>query len=165
MPCVNIQFKYSTTNRTFCFPFWNQLFILIFNQHSFYCICMLLEKNRMFWIRKEMWAIRLVSSIVLLSFHFHRDKSLLLNSTSKQKLSEYTFRRQIFNCQARHTCSQKRFLILGIGPGPRPWFLLPPICTYAGIMFGQIDHGRFFEKMSFSQPRGPPEKVGGHIFM
>ena len=58
------------------------------------------------------------------------------------------------------TCSQKRFLILGIGPGPRPWFLLPPICTYAGIMFGQIDHGRFFEKMSFSQPRGPSEKLG-----
>ena len=76
--------------------------------------------------------------------------------------------RIIISNQSRNssdTCSQKRFLILGIGPGPRPWFLLPPICTYAGIMFGQIDHGRFFEKMSFSQPRGPSDKVGGHIFM
>ena len=61
------------------------------------------------------------------------------------------------------TCSQKRFSILGICPGPRPWFLLLPICTYAGIVFSQIDHGRFFEKMSFSQPRGPPEKVGDII--
>ena len=64
----------------------------------------------------------------------------------------------------RGTCSQKRFLILGICPGPRPWFLLLPLCTGSGIMFSQTKHGRFFEKMSFSQPRGPPEKVGGHIF-
>ena len=35
----------------------------------------------------------------------------------------------------------------------------------SGNMCLQIKHVRFFEKMSFSQPRGPPEKVGGHIFM
>ena len=64
-----------------------------------------------------------------------------------------------------YTCSQKRFSILGICPGTRPWFLLLPKCTDSGSMFSQTKHGRFFEKMSFSQPRGPPEKVGGHIFM
>ena len=63
------------------------------------------------------------------------------------------------------TCSQKHFLILGICPGPRPLFFVLPICTDSGIMFSQTKHGRFFEKMSFSQPKGPPEKVGGHIFM
>ena len=31
-------------------------------------------------------------------------------------------------------------------------------------MFCQIKHVRFFEKMSFSQPRGASEKVGGHIY-
>ena len=41
------------------------------------------------------------------------------------------------------TCSQKRFLILGIGPGPRLWFLLLPICTCRGTVFSQINHGRF----------------------
>ena len=35
----------------------------------------------------------------------------------------------------------------------------------SGDMCHQIKHVRFFEKMSFSQPWGPPEKVEGHIFM
>ena len=33
-----------------------------------------------------------------------------------------------------------------------------------GGSVSQIREVRFFEKMSFSQPRGPPEKVGGPIF-
>ena len=35
----------------------------------------------------------------------------------------------------------------------------------SGNMCLQIKHVRFFEKRSFSQSRGPPKKVGGHIFM
>ena len=48
-----------------------------------------------------------------------------------------------------YTCSQKHFLILGIGPGPRLWNFVLPICTFEGTVFTQINHGRFLDFLDF----------------
>ena len=63
------------------------------------------------------------------------------------------------------TCPPNWNDVLRIGQRVRPIFLHLGRVSGSGDMCRQIKHGRFFEKMSFSQPRGGPEKVWGHIFM
>ena len=63
------------------------------------------------------------------------------------------------------TCPLNRNDVLRIAPRVRPIFFHSGHVIGSGDMCHQIKHVRFFEKMSFSQLRGSPEKVGGHIFM
>ena len=63
------------------------------------------------------------------------------------------------------TCPPNRNDVLRIGQRVRPIFFHSGHVSGSGDMCHQIKHVRFFEKMSFSQLRGSPEKVGGHIFM
>ena len=65
----------------------------------------------------------------------------------------------------RSTCPLNRNYVLRIAPRVRPIFFHSGHVSGSGDMCHQIKHVRFFVKMSFSQPRGAPEKVGGHIFM
>ena len=84
-------------------------------------------------------------------------------SESKQKGPRRFISKQLANI--RFTCLLNRNVVLQIAPRVRPIFFHSGHVIGSGDMCHQIKHVRFFEKMSFSQLRGSPEKVGGHIFM
>ena len=65
----------------------------------------------------------------------------------------------------QYTCPLNRNDVLRIAPKVRPIFFHSGHVIGSGDMCHQIEHVRFFEKMSFSQHRRSPEKVGVHIFI